>query len=65
MSRLAQCQNKMLFPSTADAKRWARQERKRSGVGRMWPYTCGVCGGIHLSSLTRREARARGYEVSS
>ena len=61
MSRIAQCHNKMVFPSPADAKRWVRQERKRSGVGRMWPYTCGVCGGVHVSSMTPRVAKARGY----
>ena len=59
MSRVDQCRNKMVFPSRADAKAWAR-EQVIDGRS-LNPYTCGVCGGWHLTSLPKRIARARGY----
>lgn len=60
MSHLAQCQNKMVFASRADAKGYARFAASADGR-KLNPYTCGVCGRWHLTSLPKRLARAKGY----
>jgi hypothetical protein len=56
--REAQCRNKITFASRADARQWAREQPRMKNST---PYECGVCGGWHLSSMSKREARRLGY----
>lgn len=53
------CTNKQTFVSRADASRDGRNIRK----GRVWPYQCRRCGLWHLSRLSKRDARRRGYST--
>lgn len=55
---------KLRFGSRAEAKRYSRGRDVRGETDKPMPkgtYLCDRCGGWHLTSMSKVEARRRGY----